>query len=380
MKKFLLIVMIISLILSSGCWDMIELEDRILPYSVAIDLKLEKDKEQAEDKDFFISFSYPNINALGKNATQEDMAYVINANANSIFEARDEVSSRVHKSIYLKHLNVVVMSEEVFSNERFLRQILDGLKRDFIINKMVNLLITKESAHDIMMKKLGSKRQESVEGLLISLLHNEQMSTSFTPIVLKDFIQYMDHKRAAIIPLAIPEPEISLAGGGIFKDYQFLGYIDKDDNRNITLLNNQAKNEDIDFDFKGATISLSLDEIKSKKKLVRDGEFLKIRYQVEMDGEIHQYIIDEDRRINTQEDMEEIEKALAKIVKDEFTSTIEKLQKDFNADALGILEYLYKFYPKIYKKVEADWDSIFPYLDIEVVVQVNIRRRGLSDF
>lgn len=380
MKKFLLIVMIISLILSSGCWDMIELEDRILPYSVAIDLKLEKDKEQAEDKDFFISFSYPNINALGKNATQEDMAYVINANANSIFEARDEVSSRVHKSIYLKHLNVVVMSEEVFSNERFLRQILDGLKRDFIINKMVNLLITKESAHDIMMKKLGSKRQESVEGLLISLLHNEQMSTSFTPIVLKDFIQYMDHKRAAIIPLAIPEPEISLAGGGIFKDYQFLGYIDKDDNRNITLLNNQAKNEDIDFDFKGATISLFLDEIKSKKKLVRDGEFLKIRYQVEMDGEIHQYIIDEDRRINTQEDMEEIEKALAKIVKDEFTSTIEKLQKDFNADALGILEYLYKFYPKIYKKVEADWDSIFPYLDIEVVVQVNIRRRGLSDF
>lgn len=380
MKKFLLIVMIISLILSSGCWDMIELEDRILPYSVAIDLKLEKDKEQAEDKDFFISFSYPNINALGKNATQEDMAYVIDANANSIFEARDEVSSRVHKSIYLKHLNVVVMSEEVFSNERFLRQILDGLKRDFIINKMVNLLITKESAHDIMMKKLGSKRQESVEGLLISLLHNEQMSTSFTPIVLKDFIQYMDHKRAAIIPLAIPEPEISLAGGGIFKDYQFLGYIDKDDNRNITLLNNQAKNKDIDFDFKGATISLSLDEIKSKKKLVRDGEFLKIRYQVEMDGEIHQYIIDEDRRINTQEDMEEIEKALAKIVKDEFTSTIEKLQKDFNADALGILEYLYKFYPKIYKKVEADWDSIFPYLDIEVVVQVNIRRRGLSDF
>lgn len=380
MKKFLLIVMIISLILSSGCWDMIELEDRILPYSVAIDLKLEKDKEQAEDKDFFISFSYPNINALGKNATQEDMAYVINANANSIFEARDEVSSRVHKSIYLKHLNVVVMSEEVFSNERFLRQILDGLKRDFIINKMVKLLITKESAHDIMMKKLGSKRQESVEGLLISLLHNEQMSTSFTPIVLKDFIQYMDHKRAAIIPLAIPEPEISLAGGGIFKDYQFLGYIDKDDNRNITLLNNQAKNKDIDFDFKGATISLFLDEIKSKKKLVRDGEFLKIRYQVEMDGEIHQYIIDEDRRINTQEDMEEIEKALAKIVKDEFTSTIEKLQKDFNADALGILEYLYKFYPKIYKKVEADWDSIFPYLDIEVVVQVNIRRRGLSDF
>lgn len=380
MKKFLLIVMIISLILSSGCWDMIELEDRILPYSVAIDLKLEKDKEQAEDKDFFISFSYPNINALGKNATQEDMAYVINANANSIFEARDEVSSRVHKSIYLKHLNVVVMSEEVFSNERFLRQILDGLKRDFIINKMVNLLITKESAYDIMMKKLGSKKQESVEGLLISLLHNEQMSTSFTPIVLKDFIQYMDHKRAAIIPLAIPEPEISLAGGGIFKDYQFLGYIDKDDNRNITLLNNQAKNKDIDFDFKGATISLFLDEIKSKKKLVRDGEFLKIRYQVEMDGEIHQYIIDEDRRINTQEDMEEIEKALAKIVKDEFTSTIEKLQKDFNADALGILEYLYKFYPKIYKKVEADWDSIFPYLDIEVVVQVNIRRRGLSDF
>jgi len=30
--------------------------------------------------------------------------------------------------------------------------------------------------------------------------------------------------------------------------------------------------------------------------------------------------------------------------------------------------------------VEKDWDSIFPYIDIEVDVDVKIRRRGLSDY
>ena len=67
----------------------------------------------------------------------------------------------------------------------------------------------------------------------------------------------MDHKKAAIIPLASGDPEIEIAGGGLFKDYRLIGFIDADENRNISLLNGDANTEDIDFEYNGANISLS---------------------------------------------------------------------------------------------------------------------------
>lgn len=380
MKKLILILLILSMIFTTACWDMIELEDRILPYSVAIDLSREHNEKEEDKKQLFICFSYPNINALGKSPTQEELVYIVNSNANSIFEATDEISSRIHNPVFLKHLNVLIMSEEVFSNEKLVREILDGLKRDFIVNKMINLLVTEGSAHELILKKLGSKRQETVEGLFVTLLRNEQKSTAFTPITLKEFIQDMDHQKVGTIPLAFAEPEITLSGGGLFKDYKFLGYIDKNDNRNITILNNQAKNENMDLDYNGANLSLSLSEMKSKKELIKNEDVLTIRYNLELDAQIHQYIIDKNKKIDTEEVVEDIERTVSEAVQAKLVSTIDKLQNEFNADALGILEYLYKFHPKVHKEVENDWDSIFPYIDIDVKVKTNIRRRGLSDY
>ena len=379
MKKLLLIFLILSMVFTTACWDMIELEDRILPYSVAIDLNKEEN-ENNKDKRLFICFAYPNTNALGKNATQEDLVYIVNADANSMFEATSEMSSRVRSPIYLKQMNVMIISEEVASDEQLVREIIDGLQRDFIVNKMMDILITKGSAHEVFIKKMESKRQETVEGLLVSLLRNEQKSNKFTPINMMKFIQYMDHKRVAVVPLTITEPEIALTGGGLFKDYKFIGYINEDENKHITILNNKADSDDIDYEYNGVNLSLSLVEIKSKKNLTKDSEQLKIHYNVEMDGQIHQYIIDEDKKIDTQEILEDIQNNVEKVIKSRIMETVDRLQKELNADALGILEYLYKFHPKIYKEVEADWDNIFPHIEIDVDVKLNIRRRGLSDY
>lgn len=380
MKRILLMILALSMTFTTGCWDMIELEDRILPYSVALDSSRGHYDKEEDEKKLFVCFSYPNINALGKSPTQEELVYIVNADANSIFEATKEISSRIYNPIFLKHLNVLILSEEIAANEKLVREIFDGIQRDFIINKMINLVITKESAHEILLKKLGSKRQETVEGLFVSILRNEQKSSKFTPKKLMEFIQDMDHQKVAVVPLATSEQEIEIAGGGLFKDYKFIGYIDEIENKNITVLNNDIKTGDLDIDYKGVNLSLSLSGIKSKKKLIKDQKVLKIGYNVEMNCQIHQYIIDEDRRIDSQEIVEDMERHVEDYVASQLNSTIDKLQSEFNADAIGILEYLYKFHPKIYKEVEGDWDGIFPYIEIEVKVKANIRRRGLSDY
>lgn len=379
MKKIILFLLILSMLLNSGCWDMIEIEDRLLPYAIAIDTHKQADDGE-EPKKYFICLFYPNINALGKNATQDNVSHMVSANANSIFEAIDEISSRVYHSVLLKHLNHLIISEEVASDENNLRELLDGLKRDYVVNKMINLIITKGSAHELILKKMESSWQVTVEGYLTDLLRNQQNSTQFTPINLKEFVQDMDHKKVAIMPIASSEPEIQLSGGALFKDFKFLGYIEADDNRNISILNGDGREENLDFDYHGANISLSLMQIKVKKSLVKDSDLLKIKYHVGMNAEIHQYIMDPDRKIDTEEKLNKMEETASKLVEEEFKSSVDKLQNQFNADALGILQYIHKFHPKIYKEVEKDWDNIFPYMDIEIDVDIKVRRRGLTDF
>ena len=372
MKKILLIFLCFSMIFMTACWDMIDLEDRILPYSLAIDLSTNDSKNP-----LLFCFSYPNINALGKNPTQEELVYIINVNAKSLFDATNELTSREHHPIFLKHLNVLLMSEAVFTNEMHLRQILDGIQRDYLINKMLYLLITKASAQDLLEKKLESKRQETIEGLFVSLLHNEQESNKFTPIRIMEFIHDIDKRKVAVIPLAASVDDIEMAGGGLFKDYKFVGYIDEDMNRDVCILNDKAHTTELCLDYNKINLSLQLTHINSKKRLVKEDE-LKFEYNIKIDGQIQEYILDENKKIDSSEVTEDMEKAINKFIESQLSSTVEKLQKEYNADVLGILEYLNKFHPKIYKEVEANWDSIFPHIDIDVKVNVKIRRRGLN--
>lgn len=93
---------------------------------------------------------------------------------------------------------------------------------------------------------------------------------------------------------------------------------------------------------------------------------------------MQQYISHKVKGVESSEIMEDMEKAVNEYIESEISGTLDRLQKDYNADAIGILEYLYKFHPKIYNEVEEDWDSIFPTIDIDVEVDVKIRRRGLT--
>lgn len=373
MKRILIVYLTFSLIFTTACWDMVDIEDRILPYSLAIDVS-----NDDSNKPLLFCFSYPNINALGKNPTQEEVVYIIDVNAKSIFDATHEMTSRERHPIFLKHLNVVILSEGVFTDEMYVRQIIDGIKRDFIVNKMMHLLITKSSAHELLEKKLESERQETIEGLLVSMLRNEQGSNKFTPIRIMEFTNAMDNKRVVVVPLAATDGDIEIAGGGLFKNYKFIDYIDAETNRNINILNDQAHAAELNLDYREINLALKLVNIDSKKRLV-DKEELKFEFYIDIDGQIQEYIISDDKDIHSVEIIEDMEKTINKHLEAELSSTLEKLQKEYNADVLGILEYLNRFHPQIYNQVEADWDSIFPNINIDVNVNVSIRRRGLSE-
>lgn len=374
MKKLLLVILALCLIFTTGCWDMIEIDQRIFPYSAGIDLNDEKDGED----EFIVSFSYPNIYALGKNARSNELTFMVSTGADSIFEATHNLSDRMQQPIYLKHLKVLIISEEVANNPQLMKNIIDGINRDYIINKMTNLLIVKDKAKGLIETKVAATRQEDVEGLLYTILRNNQSSTKFTPKAITTFIEDMDVASASIVPLGIPlKKEIKIAGGGVFKNYRFIGYIDERENKDIAMLCGNIHDDGIDIEYEGTNLSLLMTKLKCKKTLEDSEDNLKILYTMKIEGQIQGYTLTNDELDGSDGVIESMEKVMGKKIKEDLKTTIKKLQKELNADVIGVSEYLYKFHPKIWKEIKEDWDYIFPNIDIDVDINMNIRRRGL---
>lgn len=375
MKNIKLILLLIAIILLTGCWDMVEINQRIYPYSFGVDFA------DDEVENLSLTITYPNIKAIGKNPSQEDKTYVLNSSGTSIFQAARKLTTEVQGPFYFKHLRVLILGEEVSKDKHMLKQILDGLMRDFIINKRVLVTVVKGEAEKFMELVPNNMKQESLEGTLFGLLLNPQNSTYFTQEYLSEFIYHMDRKCASVVPLLSHKGDvIEAAGGGVFKDYALVGYINGKENAALTMLNGKIKTEVIDADYKGSIITLNTRSIKSDKKLVPNDEVIKIKYNIEIEGSIQEYTLTGGQSIlSNPELLNDIKEVLADKVKGDLDNVIHVLQKDIKADALGIAEYLSKFHPKLWKTVEEDWRNVFSDIDIEVQVDVKIRRRGLTN-
>lgn len=373
MKKLIIILIIISSLMLTGCWDMIEINNRIYPYSVAYDL------DENSEETYKITYSYPNIFALGKNPTSEERVLLASTNGNNIFHAMHHLTTRMSYPLYLKNLKVIIFSEDVLNNPDLVKEIVDGINRDFIANKNAQLLFAKDGAGALLEGVAKSTSQEIIGGTIYNLLLNQQEASFFTPITMGNLVQAIDVSGSAIIPMGhIMDGELHIEGGVVVKDYKLGGYLAPKENRAIAHLNNDVRVDGIDVDYKGYNLSLMITESKTKKKLISKDENIKIRLDLTMEGHIHSFTLDKEVEVKTQEDNKDMERAAAKVVEGEMKQAVNKVQKELKADVLFIREYLTKYHPKLWKEIEKDWEEIYPEIEIDVNVVVKIRRRGLT--
>lgn len=348
---------------------MIELNERAFPYTIGMDINHEGDEK------FLVTFSHPNINALGDQALDDELVHVITAVGDSFFDASQNLTMELYQPLYFKHLKVVVLSKELAQNKQAVLEIIDGVQRDFITNNNASLLLT-DSAHDLIQFTTESKIQQAIEGTIYSILINHQESNFFTPITSSEFVQNMDETGAAIIPIASYEENISIGGGAVFKEYEYMGDISPAENRVINMLNNKMNQDQIDVEHGGFNLSLMVTEAKTGMKLV-DKEKLKIRLDIELEGHVHSHILEKEHQISNEKILRELEEMAEKQIYKDVKDTIIKIQKELNSDLIFISDYLRKFHPSLWEEIEEDYHSIFPHIDIESEVTFNIRRRGL---
>lgn len=371
-KKIFILTIIIVLLLTTGCWDMVEINQRNFPYSIAID------KNQGESGKYLVTMSYININAIGKNATQEERVFIVSTDATSVFQASRNLSTSIPYPFYYKHLRVILIGSELAKDGDEVRQIMDGMSRDFIINKKIQIVMAEDEAKDILYAVPKSHKQETIEGTLFSMLKNSKTANRFAPKTLTDFIQSTDEGGVAMVPImSIDKDELKVFGGAIFKEYCFIGKVDEIQNRAISFMRNKVQEELIDVAYDGGMVSYAITGQDLKRKLIKEDKNLIMKLDVEVEGSLQEYELRDSVKGDDVKVISEMENTINDKLKEEMDSVLHLIQKEYKADAIHVGEYISNFHPKIWKEVEKDWDEIFSEMEIRVTVDSKIRRRGL---
>ena len=361
---------------------MVEINQRTFPYSVGIDLNPNNGDPKKSDTqggdEYIVTMSYVNINGIGKNATQEDRVFVVSIPASSIFEAKKKLSSVVAYPIYFKHLRVVVLGEELAHESEKVREIMDGLSRDFVINKKLRIATAEGKAKDILEAVPKALKQEEIEGSLFALLKGSKNTSKYTSKTLSSFIEDM-YQYETIVPRIKVEKnnDIKVFGGCIFKDYKIIFHLDELEVRTISFIKNEGSLELIKVPYKDNMISYEILGEKIKRKLITKEEGLTMIMDIAIEGDLQQYILEDRLKVHGEDEIESMEKAIKEAIEDEVNRMINLLQKKYKADPIGIGEYISKFHPKVWKQVSEDWDEVFSDMNIEINVNPKIRRRGL---
>lgn len=382
MKKLILIIttLIISVTLT-GCGGYEELNNLSIVTAVAFD---------KTDDEYELSFLIANSPKAQTSAKEgEAKTTVYTGKGKTIAEASKDIEQIVPKQVYLGHINVVVISEDI-AKDGFLK-IADWLLRNPQTRKKFYLLQAKdEKAKNILkiVSPLESFPSQSIATLIESNSETKSIATSIT---YSNFIsQILEKGYDPVLPsitingsvkegsneknLETTEPESYLVLGplAIYKGDKLKGFSTEEESWAINVLKGDSKEINYNVKYQNENINIETSSLKSTIKIIDEKN---IEITISGVGDI--YNINNKIDIQDYKEINKIEKAWSSSLKKDLTKVIKKVQSKWQADIFGFGNLIYKNNPNTWEKLEKNWNSkYFPNLNIKVKTDLKIDATG----
>ena len=382
MKKLILIIttLIISVTLT-GCGGYEELNNLSIVTAVAFD---------KTDDEYELSFLIANSPKAQTSAKEgEAKTTVYTGKGKTIAEASKDIEQIVPKQVYLGHINVVVISEDI-AKDGFLK-IADWLLRNPQTRKKFYLLQAKdEKAKNILkiVSPLESFPSQSIATLIESNSETKSIATSIT---YSNFIsQILEKGYDPVLPsitingsvkegsneknLETTEPESYLMLGplAIYKGDKLKGFSTEEESWAINVLKGDSKEINYNVKYQNENISIETSSLKSTIKIIDEKN---IEITISGVGDI--YNINNKIDIQDYKEINKIEKDWSSSLKKDLTKVIKKVQSKWQADIFGFGNLIYKNNPNTWEKLEKNWNSkYFPNLNIKVKTDLKIDATG----
>ncbi|MDF2683290.1 MAG: hypothetical protein K0R47_4480 [Brevibacillus sp.] len=362
--------------LLSGCWDRVEIQDRLFVMAVAID----KNKSEKGKRSYYeFTAQFTEARALSGRVKTSNISPVWNTTSTgpSIFECIRLMATRVARQPYYEHLQVILIGEELAKEG--IDHALDLFFRDHESRRKIKLVIVVGSAKEALYVK---PKLMPVSGQYISRLTEQGGSkTARLPHTtsIGEFSTNLHSGSNSILPRVTIHPhELKMAGGAIMKGNKLIGWLTDQDVKSLRWINGtfSAGDEVILKNPEGGTPGFTTMEVKAVRSnvhtAIKNGKPV---FTVLIRGEGN---LAEDGLQNkpTMEKLREKEEQINKMVQSKTEALIKQMQSKYQTDIFGFGEELRRHQYAYWKTHKKDWDQLFREAEVHVKVQTFFRRIG----
>ena len=365
-KAFMLIVILIfSSIIFTGCWNYREVEQLAIAAGVAVD----------KNADGTVHITIEVVNIGGGTEVTYEPKYV-ESDGDTFFEAARKAITKDGRRIYWSHAKVVVISEAL-AREDILKY-LDFLFRDAEAREDTWLLISREKTAGAILRGKGMLNP-IVSFQLDDTMRSQESISVFPFIEMFEFFDRIFYKQVSpILPTVhlveqYSEKTPHVGGTAIFKGEKLVGFLDEADTESMLWLRDEIKGGvTVIKNVSGTKDNVTLEIFKSKSKITPVIQEGVLKMKVEIDVNVNIGEITGSTDFISSPGKQKLIKAAEGQIEKEINNVYTMVRDKYNADVFGFGRRVEMKMPDVWNQIKNDWDKFFADLEIEAKVNVNI--------
>jgi spore germination protein KC len=389
--RMLFLPLLFLLIMLTGCWDRLELNDVSIITGIAI--------EKGEKAPYKLTVSSINSTEFSKTGAQGNTpSTTFSLEGNSVSELAYKMNVGLTRKQIYSHTRIMVIDEEI-AREGML-EFLDFIERSGEFRNDFNLLVAKGvKASEILKIAYPLQKDPSlkIHNQIQALLDNwggdpNVRLTDFITSLVKEGKQPVaglitikgDPKKGETIEnnkkLSL-DTIVTMDGMAVFKFDKLVGMLSLEETR-AYLWTQKLKNTNLSVPCGGDEENRKYNDIRiisttaKKETTYKEGK-AKMRVKVIAESEIVGTQCTDS--LSDPKTFDKYEKQVEKFVENEISRTIKKVQEEYKADIFGFGEVLNRSNHKTFKKIKANWDHVFSEGESDVHATIFIRRSGVRN-
>jgi spore germination protein KC len=363
-KSLLILVTLVLVLLLTGCWDNVEINDREYIFAVGID--------KGEDDNFLFTAEIPKIN---EGSEEERLIYT--AESKNFANFYNDSFLRSDKVISDRLMQVIVIGESTASDPSCIKRIFDEIERSPQINRRVKIAVAKGDAKDIITTEIPSN---PIVGRYLSELLVKLKKENYQDIYTFDeaLLNFKDFNSEMIPLVEKIDDGLKIEKSAVIKNYQHIGNLSYEENEIIMLLLDPSNSnmKSVNIKLEDSSISLGAVSIRTIERIDLENSKLTANYYVDLFCYIDSFELG-NKSLSDQKFLEQIKVTATNQISEQTVNTINKLQKIYKSDLLKIKDKLYKFHKTDYDKIKDNYEQVFSDANINVHYSIEIKSTGL---
>lgn len=366
-----------SILVLSGCWDRMEVNDLAIVTGAAIDKS--GDNQINLSLQLFIPKTLASGGGQAGGSGGGKMTITASQTGKNIADALSKFQGKLPREIFWGQCKVFIFGEELA--KQGIQEQMDFLLRHSEPRGRAYVFVSKGKAKTIL-ENVPNLERYSAEvlreiinfriGMQITLQDVDEMLTGIAQAAALPYIKIDKEQQSEGKPIKY----VHIDGAAVFNKDQMVGTITEAETRGVLWLRDEIKGYTISTEIEDGKGFVSLNPVSARVHLFPQIQDNKWKMTVDVDTE--GTIVQNETNINFEDPklLEKVERAYQKSIENRIKDTLKKIQHEMHTDIVGFSKEFYRKYPKEWKAVENHWDERFPEVDVTINVIAHIRREG----